>query len=181
MPSLSVDAGEIEATSPRGEVVLVSPFAEAPSDVLLALPPDPRAARQARRALAEARIPEELEHTVGLLVTDPIANPPAPRGPRGGSADHGRRPLRRRPRPRRGPRSRPGLRPGHGSQRSRLRPAHGRQARLPLGRRDRRGQPRLVRGRPPPPALRPRPRLAPAPTVQPCGEGASSPAAPAPC
>jgi two-component sensor histidine kinase len=52
----------------------VSPFAEAPSDVLLALPPDPRAARQARRALAEARIPEELEHTVGLLVTELIAN-----------------------------------------------------------------------------------------------------------
>src|SRR3954454_5040029 len=74
MPSLSLDAGEIEATLPRGEVVLVSPFAEAPSDVLLALPPDPRAARQARRALAEARIPEELEHTVGLLVTELIAN-----------------------------------------------------------------------------------------------------------
>ena len=52
----------------------MSPFAEAPSDVLLALPPDPRAARQARRALAEARIPEELEHTVGLLVTELIAN-----------------------------------------------------------------------------------------------------------
>src|SRR3954453_17164565 len=74
MPSLSLDAGEIEATLPRGEVVLVSPFAEAPSDVLLALPPDPRAARQARRALAEAHIPEDLEHTVGLLVTELIAN-----------------------------------------------------------------------------------------------------------
>src|SRR3954469_16088394 len=74
MPSLSVDAGGIEATRPRGEQVVVSPFAEAPSDVLLALPPDPRAARQARRALAEARIPEELEHTVGLLATELIAN-----------------------------------------------------------------------------------------------------------
>ena len=52
----------------------MSPFTEAPSDVLLALPPDPRAARQARRALAEARVPEELEHTVGLLVTELIAN-----------------------------------------------------------------------------------------------------------
>jgi anti-sigma regulatory factor (Ser/Thr protein kinase) len=52
----------------------VSPFTEAPSDVLLALPPDPRAARQARRALAEAHIPDDLEHTVGLLVTELIAN-----------------------------------------------------------------------------------------------------------
>jgi two-component sensor histidine kinase len=42
--------------------------------VLLALPPDPRAARQARRALEEARIPDDLEHTVGLLVTELIAN-----------------------------------------------------------------------------------------------------------
>jgi anti-sigma regulatory factor (Ser/Thr protein kinase) len=41
---------------------------------LLALPPDPRAARQARRALAEAHIPDDLEHTVGLLVTELIAN-----------------------------------------------------------------------------------------------------------
>jgi anti-sigma regulatory factor (Ser/Thr protein kinase) len=41
---------------------------------LLALPPDPRAARQARRALTEAHIPDDLEHTVGLLVTELIAN-----------------------------------------------------------------------------------------------------------
>jgi anti-sigma regulatory factor (Ser/Thr protein kinase) len=52
----------------------MSPFTEAPSDVLLAMPPDPRAARQARRALAEAHIPDDLEHTVGLLVTELIAN-----------------------------------------------------------------------------------------------------------
>ena len=52
----------------------MSPFTEAPSDVLLALEPDPRAARQARRALVEAHIPEELEHTVGLLATELIAN-----------------------------------------------------------------------------------------------------------
>jgi two-component sensor histidine kinase len=52
----------------------VSPFTEAPSDVLLALPPDPRAARQARRALTEAHIPADLEHTVGLLATELIAN-----------------------------------------------------------------------------------------------------------
>jgi anti-sigma regulatory factor (Ser/Thr protein kinase) len=52
----------------------VTPFTEAPSDVLLALPPDPRAARHARRALAEAHVPEDLEHTVGLLVTELIAN-----------------------------------------------------------------------------------------------------------
>jgi anti-sigma regulatory factor (Ser/Thr protein kinase) len=52
----------------------VTPFTEAPSDVLLALSPDPRAARQARRALAEAHVPEDLEHTVGLLVTELIAN-----------------------------------------------------------------------------------------------------------
>ena len=52
----------------------MTPFTEAPSDVLLALPPDPRAARQARRALAEARFPDDLEHTVGLLVTELVAN-----------------------------------------------------------------------------------------------------------
>ena len=52
----------------------VTPFTEAPSDVLLALPPDPRAARRARRALAEAHIPDDLEHTVGLLATELIAN-----------------------------------------------------------------------------------------------------------
>lgn len=52
----------------------MTPFTEAPSDVLLALPPDPRAARHARRALAEAHIPDDLEHTVGLLSTELIAN-----------------------------------------------------------------------------------------------------------
>jgi anti-sigma regulatory factor (Ser/Thr protein kinase) len=52
----------------------VTPFTEAPSDVLLALLPDPRAARQARRALVEAHVPEDLEHTVGLLATELIAN-----------------------------------------------------------------------------------------------------------
>ena len=74
MPPLPFDAGGIEASRPRGHMRDVSPFTQAPSDVLLALPPDPRAARQARRALTEARIPEELEHTVGLLVTELIAN-----------------------------------------------------------------------------------------------------------
>jgi anti-sigma regulatory factor (Ser/Thr protein kinase) len=52
----------------------VSPFTEAPADVLLALPPDPRAARHARRALAEAHIPDDLEHTVSLLSTELIGN-----------------------------------------------------------------------------------------------------------
>lgn len=52
----------------------MTPFTEVPSDVLLALRPDPRAARQARCALADAHIPDELQHTVGLLVTELIAN-----------------------------------------------------------------------------------------------------------
>jgi anti-sigma regulatory factor (Ser/Thr protein kinase) len=42
--------------------------------VLLELPPDPNAARSARRALREARIPEDLTHTVDLLATELIAN-----------------------------------------------------------------------------------------------------------
>lgn len=50
------------------------PFTEAPSDVLIALPPDPSAARRARRALHEAGLPEDLEHTVTLLTTELIAN-----------------------------------------------------------------------------------------------------------
>lgn len=52
----------------------MSPFAEVASDVLLTLPPDPVAARQARRALHEARVPEDLRHTVDLLSTELIAN-----------------------------------------------------------------------------------------------------------
>jgi two-component sensor histidine kinase len=52
----------------------VSPFAEVAADVLLRLPPDPTAARRARRALAEAHVPEDLEHTVDLLATELIAN-----------------------------------------------------------------------------------------------------------
>ena len=50
------------------------PFTETASDVLVALPPDPSAARIARRKLTEARLPEDLEHTVGLLTTELIAN-----------------------------------------------------------------------------------------------------------
>lgn len=52
----------------------MSPFADTAADVLVRLPPDPAAARRARRALAEARIPEDLQHTVDLLVTELIAN-----------------------------------------------------------------------------------------------------------
>lgn len=52
----------------------VSPFAEVASDVLLRLPPDPTAARRARRALHEARLPDDLQHTVDLLATEVIAN-----------------------------------------------------------------------------------------------------------
>lgn len=50
------------------------PITELPSDVLVVLPAGPEAARQARRALHEARVPEDLEHTVGLLSTELIAN-----------------------------------------------------------------------------------------------------------
>lgn len=52
----------------------MSPFAEVTSAVLLKLPPEPIAARQARRALAEARMPEDLQHTVDLLTTELIGN-----------------------------------------------------------------------------------------------------------
>jgi anti-sigma regulatory factor (Ser/Thr protein kinase) len=52
----------------------VSPFTEAAADVLLALPPDPAAARRARVALQGARLPEDLQHTVDLLATELIAN-----------------------------------------------------------------------------------------------------------
>jgi len=44
------------------------------SDVLLKLPPDPSADRQARQALRSARLSEDLQHTVDLLSTEVIAN-----------------------------------------------------------------------------------------------------------
>ena len=50
------------------------PIAERTAQVLLALPPDPSAARRARVALHQARIPEDLQHTVDLLATEVIAN-----------------------------------------------------------------------------------------------------------
>ena len=49
-------------------------YAEIAADVLLALPPAPTAARRARRALHDARVPEDLEHTVGLLTTELVGN-----------------------------------------------------------------------------------------------------------
>ena len=52
----------------------MSPFADVTSDVLLRLPPDPAAARQARRALHESGVPVDLQHTVDLLTTELIAN-----------------------------------------------------------------------------------------------------------
>lgn len=52
----------------------MSPFAQVTADVVLRLPPDPTAPRRARRALAEARVPEDLQHTVDLLSTELIAN-----------------------------------------------------------------------------------------------------------
>jgi anti-sigma regulatory factor (Ser/Thr protein kinase) len=52
----------------------VSPFTEVASDVLLRLAPDPTAARRARRALHESRLPDDLQHTVDLLATELIAN-----------------------------------------------------------------------------------------------------------
>ena len=64
----------VSMTSAAGRRQGVSPFAEVTSDVLLRLPPDPTAARRARRALAEARVPEDLQHTVDLLSTELIAN-----------------------------------------------------------------------------------------------------------
>ena len=50
------------------------PYTETAADVLIALSPTPNAARLARRALHEKRLPEDLEHTVGLLATELIAN-----------------------------------------------------------------------------------------------------------
>jgi serine/threonine-protein kinase RsbW len=61
-------------TGGPGRAQGVSPFADVAADVVLRLPPDPTAARRARRALAEARIPEDLQHTVDLLATELIAN-----------------------------------------------------------------------------------------------------------
>jgi anti-sigma regulatory factor (Ser/Thr protein kinase) len=52
----------------------VSPFAEVASDVILALPPEPMAARRVRRALREAGVPEDLQHTADLLATEIVAN-----------------------------------------------------------------------------------------------------------
>jgi anti-sigma regulatory factor (Ser/Thr protein kinase) len=52
----------------------VSPIADKVSDVLLALPPEPAAARRARVALHQAQLPEDLRHTVDLLATELIAN-----------------------------------------------------------------------------------------------------------
>lgn len=52
----------------------VTPFAEVASDIVLRLPPDPTAARRARRALGEAGVPVDLQHTVDLLATEIIAN-----------------------------------------------------------------------------------------------------------
>jgi anti-sigma regulatory factor (Ser/Thr protein kinase) len=52
----------------------VSPIAEHASEVVLALSPDTSAPRRARRALHDARLPEDLQHTVDLLATELIAN-----------------------------------------------------------------------------------------------------------
>lgn len=52
----------------------MSPYAELAADVLLTLAPEPTAARRARRALHDARLPEDLQHTVDLLATELIAN-----------------------------------------------------------------------------------------------------------
>src|SRR3954447_17534424 len=54
--------------------MVVTPIAEQASDVVLALAPDPSAPRRARKALHEARLPEDLRHTVDLLATELIAN-----------------------------------------------------------------------------------------------------------
>jgi len=50
------------------------PYTETAAELLIALPPTPTAARQARRALHEKRLPEDLAHTVDLLTTELIAN-----------------------------------------------------------------------------------------------------------
>jgi two-component sensor histidine kinase len=45
-----------------------------PADVRLALPPTPHAANRARRALLDAGLSPDLEHTVTLLATEIVAN-----------------------------------------------------------------------------------------------------------
>ncbi len=50
------------------------PYTETAQDVRIALPANPGAARMARRALEQAHLPEDLEHTVGLLATELVAN-----------------------------------------------------------------------------------------------------------
>jgi anti-sigma regulatory factor (Ser/Thr protein kinase) len=57
-----------------GHTSCVGPFAEVGAEIVLALPPDPTAARRARRALREAHLPEDLQHTVDLLATELIGN-----------------------------------------------------------------------------------------------------------
>ena len=49
-------------------------IAERSEQILLALPPDSSAPRRARVALRQARLPEDLQHTVDLLATELIAN-----------------------------------------------------------------------------------------------------------
>jgi anti-sigma regulatory factor (Ser/Thr protein kinase) len=49
-------------------------LAERTAQVVLALPPDPSAARRARIAMHKAGMPEDLQHTVDLLATELIAN-----------------------------------------------------------------------------------------------------------
>jgi serine/threonine-protein kinase RsbW len=61
-------------TGGEGRRTSVSPFASVTSDVLLKLPADPTAARRARHKLHQARMPEDLQHTVDLLVTELVAN-----------------------------------------------------------------------------------------------------------
>jgi anti-sigma regulatory factor (Ser/Thr protein kinase) len=52
----------------------VTPITETVADVVLALPPEPGSAARARRALHQARLPEDLAHTVDLLATEIVAN-----------------------------------------------------------------------------------------------------------
>jgi anti-sigma regulatory factor (Ser/Thr protein kinase) len=52
----------------------VTPIAERTADVVLSLAPDTQAPRRARRALHDARIPEDLQHTADLLVSELVGN-----------------------------------------------------------------------------------------------------------
>ena len=61
-------------TGPPWKPNTVTPIADQAADVMLALPPVPAAARMARQALHEARLPEDLQHTVDLLATEVVAN-----------------------------------------------------------------------------------------------------------